>query len=266
MIIATLVRPPLELMKRPYNVLITLHRYSPAQAISPDTPARDSDRLLAEVNPLVNCYLPALTGTPVAAARTRAAYKAAWHRLFDLAMHASLILRDFHVDNLMGLPDRLCIRASGLLDFQDVMVGPVTYDLVSLLKVARRDIYPALAAVVTWFDHHLPILLQRMPVYPALSAGGAAGRVLPTHGIVLAASLSLRMRPLTNIIPKLLVRVVGWTLIDHTLDYLDHFTDARVERCVVQPASSSGSATGAPGWTHAAAASCVPMKRTGYWQ
>ncbi|MBU6459275.1 MAG: phosphotransferase [Proteobacteria bacterium] len=39
--------------------------------------------------------------------------------------------RDFHSRNLMMLPD-----AVGVLDFQDAVYGPVTYDLVSLLKDA----------------------------------------------------------------------------------------------------------------------------------
>jgi len=41
-----------------------------------------------------------------------------------------VIHRDFHSRNLMILPD----AKMGILDFQDAMLGPVTYDLVSLLK------------------------------------------------------------------------------------------------------------------------------------
>lgn len=40
------------------------------------------------------------------------------------------IHRDFHSKNIMVLPD----ERLGILDFQDLMIGPVTYDLVSLLK------------------------------------------------------------------------------------------------------------------------------------
>ncbi len=43
--------------------------------------------------------------------------------------------RDYHSANLMILPD----QKVGLLDFQDAFIGPVTYDLVSLL----RDCYVA---------------------------------------------------------------------------------------------------------------------------
>ena len=57
----------------------------------------------------------------------------------------TLVLRDFHVDNLMIVEGREGIAAVGLLDFQDAVIGPVAYDLVSLLEDARRDVDPVLA-------------------------------------------------------------------------------------------------------------------------
>lgn len=46
--------------------------------------------------------------------------------------------RDFHSANLMRLPD----DQVGILDFQDAFIGPVTYDLVSLLRDCYID-WPA---------------------------------------------------------------------------------------------------------------------------
>jgi len=43
--------------------------------------------------------------------------------------------RDFHSANLMALPD----GNVGILDFQDAFIGPVTYDLVSLLRDCYID-------------------------------------------------------------------------------------------------------------------------------
>ena len=51
-----------------------------------------------------------------------------------------LVLRDYHVDNLMVLSERTGVRQCGLLDFQDAVIGPASYDLVSLLQDSRRDI------------------------------------------------------------------------------------------------------------------------------
>jgi len=60
-----------------------------------------------------------------------------------------LILRDFHAENLVWLPERQGISRVGLLDFQDAMAGPAGYDLVSLLQDARRDVPAALAREMT---------------------------------------------------------------------------------------------------------------------
>ena len=54
--------------------------------------------------------------------------------------------------------------------------------------------------------------------------------VKPTKAMVLAAGLGLRMRPLTDHMPKPLVRVAGSALLDHALDKL---ADADVEQAVV---------------------------------
>lgn len=54
--------------------------------------------------------------------------------------------------------------------------------------------------------------------------------VLPHKAMVLAAGLGLRMRPLTETMPKPLVRVAGRPLLDHVLDRL---ADAGVAEAVV---------------------------------
>lgn len=52
------------------------------------------------------------------------------------------ILRDYHAQNLVWLPERQGLRRVGLLDYQDAMTGPIVYDLMSLVKDARRDVSP----------------------------------------------------------------------------------------------------------------------------
>ncbi len=61
-----------------------------------------------------------------------------------MAAHADgprvLILRDYHAENLLWLPDRHGPARVGLLDFQLGQMGQPAYDLVSLLQDARRDV------------------------------------------------------------------------------------------------------------------------------
>ncbi|NEY90325.1 aminoglycoside phosphotransferase family protein [Tabrizicola oligotrophica] len=51
-----------------------------------------------------------------------------------------MILRDYHAENLLWLPDRAGIGRVGILDFQLAQMGQPGYDLVSLLQDARRDV------------------------------------------------------------------------------------------------------------------------------
>lgn len=130
------------------DALIALHRrFTPA--LAPDLPPYDAARLLAEAALLVDWYLPAITGEPTPEP-VRQSYFALWRELLPLAsaVPATLVLRDYHVDNLMRVPGRSGLAACGLLDFQDAVLGPVSYDLVSLLEDARRDVAPDLAAAM----------------------------------------------------------------------------------------------------------------------
>jgi N-acetylmuramate 1-kinase len=53
----------------------------------------------------------------------------------------------------MLLRDRGGVRGCGLLDFQDAVCGPASYDLVSLLEDARRDVPAELRRAM--IEHYL---------------------------------------------------------------------------------------------------------------
>lgn len=128
------------------DLLVELHRrYQPANGAG--VPPYDDERLLSEAALLTDWFLPAATGAATPAS-VRDEYLALWRALLPVAraVPETLVLRDYHVDNLMLLPGRDGIAACGLLDFQDAVIGPASYDLVSLLEDARRDIAPALVA------------------------------------------------------------------------------------------------------------------------
>jgi aminoglycoside/choline kinase family phosphotransferase len=139
-----------DLYTRAIDALAHLHRaYKGAKL-----PPYDSTRLLNEAALLVDWYLPAITGRPTDP-DLREDYLATWRPVLPLANGApeTLVLRDYHVDNLMLLPGREGVAAVGLLDFQDAVIGPASYDLVSLLEDARRDIDPGLVAAM--LEHYL---------------------------------------------------------------------------------------------------------------
>ncbi len=145
------------------DVLIHLHRRAPDDAVPAGLAPYDDGALIGEANLLIDWTLPAVSGRPTPD-EARRSYAAAWRATFA-ALHAqprTLVLRDYHVDNLMWLAGRDGIAACGLLDFQDALAGPPAYDLMSLLQDARRDIDPGLAdAMVARYRAAFPGLDRR---------------------------------------------------------------------------------------------------------
>ena len=65
------------------------------------------------------------------------------------------IHRDYHADNLVWLSNRQGLERVGLLDFQDGALGHWSYDLVSLLEDARRDVSLSLRQKLIHAYHEL---------------------------------------------------------------------------------------------------------------
>ncbi|EHQ52360.1 aminoglycoside phosphotransferase [Ectothiorhodospira sp. PHS-1] len=127
------------------DTLIALHRgWSHHHAHQIETYSESV--LLNEALLLVDWYWPEAMGDrcpdPV-----RRDFITAWQGILPQtgALPHTLVLRDYHVDNLMVLPGRQGVAACGLLDFQDALIGSPAYDLVSLLRDARRDVDPGVA-------------------------------------------------------------------------------------------------------------------------
>ncbi|WP_428036870.1 aminoglycoside phosphotransferase family protein [Amphritea sp.] len=125
------------------DALLHLHRQPCESDIS--LPEYDIHVLLDEVDIFSDWFAPA-----VAPELDREKFKAAFRQCWETALAPlannvkTLVLRDFHVDNLMYLPDKEGVERCGVLDFQDAILGACEYDLVSLLQDARRDLTPGL--------------------------------------------------------------------------------------------------------------------------
>ena len=116
------------------DVLIALHKHP--QAIPHGLRTYHPEKMLEDIELYLDWCTPGISATG------REEFTIAWREVLPAAhqVPSSLLLRDYHVANLMLLPGRTGVKQAGLLDFQDAYVGPVTYDLVSLLEDARRDV------------------------------------------------------------------------------------------------------------------------------
>jgi aminoglycoside/choline kinase family phosphotransferase len=103
-------------------------------------PTFDTDALLTEVGLMPEWYLPD-RGAELPEG-LRGEFVAMWRDLLGKAADApkTWVLRDFHSPNLIWLADRPGIKKVGIIDFQDAVLGPAAYDLVSLLQDARIDV------------------------------------------------------------------------------------------------------------------------------
>ncbi len=138
---------PAPLYQLAVDLLIDLHQRPLEAAVPAGLAPYDDALFIAEAALLTDWYMPAVLGAEVATASARE-YRDLWRIALSKAraVPETLVLRDYHVDNLMRVAGRDGLAACGLLDFQDAVRGPVSYDLVSLLEDARRDVDAGLAA------------------------------------------------------------------------------------------------------------------------
>ncbi|WP_031566978.1 aminoglycoside phosphotransferase family protein [Rheinheimera texasensis] len=124
-------------------------------------PAFDRAFVLRELQIFTDWFLPVHLHLPIDSA-TQALLDTSFGQIADevLTQPQAGMHRDFHSRNLMILPD----RSLAVIDFQDAVVGPVSYDAVSLL----RDCY------LRWPDADVALLrdefyqsLQQQLLVPA---------------------------------------------------------------------------------------------------
>lgn len=141
--------PERELYLAAIEALARLHSL-PAPGAVGAHPLLPYDRLaaLTEANLFLDWYIDKDPGRGgVVSDAARADWQAAWAAALARVApeRPVVVLRDYHADNLIWLPERAGSARAGLLDFQDALAGHPAYDLASLLEDARRDVDAALA-------------------------------------------------------------------------------------------------------------------------
>jgi len=129
------------------DVLVYLHSARrPSELPLPDgsmhaLPPYGPEAFAVEVELFADWYVPSASGKALAA-EARAEFVELWRELTgELArVEENWVLLDYHSPNLLWLADRAGLRRVGILDFQDLLVGPSAYDVASLCQDARVTI------------------------------------------------------------------------------------------------------------------------------
>ena len=128
------------------DLLVALHR-EPLPEILPlappasySIPVFDIDAWLVEIGLMLEWYLPDRGAPP--SEMLRGEFVTLWRDILQKPAAAvrTWVIRDFHSPNLIWLAERDGIKRVGIIDFQDMVLGPAAYDLVSLLQDARIDV------------------------------------------------------------------------------------------------------------------------------
>ena len=143
-------QPIVERYEAATDMLAALHREALPKSLplTPQLtyaiPTFDTEALLVEMGLMLEWYLPDRGVEPAADKRNE--FIAMWREMLKktAAADRTWVIRDFHSPNIIWLGDRSGLLRIGIIDFQDAVLGPAAYDLVSLLQDARIDVPEAL--------------------------------------------------------------------------------------------------------------------------
>lgn len=197
------------------DLLVDLHKLEAQTAIPDGLPPYDDAALLREAMLFPDWFMPAAFGheTDKAAADE---YALLWQEVFPLVqkMPKTIVLRDYHVDNLMILDGKTGLKACGLLDFQDALAGAVTYDIMSLLEDARRDIRPELFTEMQ--NRYISAMADKLPDTEAFLTSWAV-LAAQRHAKVLGIFVRLCVRDGKPVYLRHLPRL--WRLLERALEH-----------------------------------------------
>jgi N-acetylmuramate 1-kinase len=112
-------------------------------------PPYDRDALMIEAQLMLDWYVPRKLGRAATKAEARR-FGSLWDDLIARLAEAEtgMILRDYHSPNIIWREDRTGSQRLGLVDIQDALHGPLSYDVSSLAQDARVSILSDLEAEI----------------------------------------------------------------------------------------------------------------------
>jgi N-acetylmuramate 1-kinase len=104
-------------------------------------PPYDREALLIEARLMIEWYVPYQLGRAATTEESQM-FDALWNELITVLERSEtgLILRDYHSPNLIWRADKAGADRLGLVDIQDALYGPLSYDVSSLAQDARVTI------------------------------------------------------------------------------------------------------------------------------
>jgi len=156
-----------SLYQQATDTLIKLQKNAPSDLTA--LPPYDLDKMLFEVSLLPLWFIKYVVGVDLSE-QSLNEFNQIWTKIIQKiqSVDKTIVLLDYHVDNLMITKD----NQSGVLDFQDARLGPVFYDLVSLIEDARRPVSETIQkeiiqSYLTAFPHYQKIYTELAPLIAA---------------------------------------------------------------------------------------------------
>ncbi|MCP4395398.1 MAG: phosphotransferase [Alphaproteobacteria bacterium] len=200
------------------DALIKLHRNAITKPFPASVPKYSNEKLLIEANLLTEWYMPAIFDAPTSE-HLQKEYEEIWIRIFNNTpqIPETIILRDYHVDNLMVLTERNGAKTCGQLDFQDAVIGSIAYDVMSLMEDARRDIDASLITAMK--KHYLKGITDEPELKVSTNDFDASWAVLAVsrHAKVIGIFTRLNVRDGKPIYLEHIPRV--WRLLEQALEH-----------------------------------------------
>ena len=151
-----------DLYRAAIDAIAQLHADPAPPRLSTSAALYDYDltACLAETDLMTEWFMPLALGRPATQDEVTE-HRGLWRDALGTIRSPEPVFvhRDYHAQNLFWLPQREGAARVGMIDFQDALAGNRSYDVISLLEDARRDVSPELAAAMK--AHYLTAMKEQ---------------------------------------------------------------------------------------------------------